>query len=156
MYGMAKQRVIARSIGLAALMTLFPLSALAALGGDAASVRADSLAMDAVLEVTPGGAYAVYQIQSPSGTVVRQYMSPGGEVFGIAWEGPSLPDLRRILGASFDRYVEAVRQQDAARGPATVELPALVVRSGGRMRAFFGQAYLPQRLPQGVSPEAIR
>ncbi len=37
-----------------------------------------------------------------------------------------------------------------------VELPGLVVQSGGHMRSFAGRAYIPEALPQGVSVEAIR
>ncbi|MGV7246462.1 DUF2844 domain-containing protein, partial [Caballeronia sp. M23-90] len=33
---------------------------------------------------------------------------------------------------------------------------ALVVRSGGHMGAFVGQAYLPQALPAGVSASDIQ
>jgi hypothetical protein len=32
----------------------------------------------------------------------------------------------------------------------------LVVQSGGQMRAFFGRAYLPAQVPQGVALDDIR
>lgn len=144
--------------GLAALMVFSAPCARAALGGVAASVEADRQGMNGTLRISAdaSGAYTVYEIETPSGTVVRQYLSAAGNVFGVAWEGPALPDLRQILGAYFDQYADVVRHQAAGRGAAIVELPALVVRSGGRMRAFSGQAYLPRMLPQGVVPEAIR
>jgi hypothetical protein len=146
----------ARFASLAALMVFFSASVWAALDGTATSVESDRQSMNGALSISASGAYTVYEIQTPSGTVVRQYLSATGKVFGVAWEGPVLPDLRQILGAYFDQYVDAVKKHGAGPGAAIVELPALVVHSGGRMRAFFGQAYLPQMLPKGVSPEAVR
>lgn len=142
---------------LAALALFFPACAWGALGGAAASVEADRQSMSGTLTTSANGGYTVYEFRTPSGTVVRQYLSAAsGKVFGVAWDGPSLPDLRQILGEYFDQYVNAAKTQGAGPGAADAELPGLVVRSGGRMRAFFGQAYLPQMLPQGISPEAIR
>src|ERR1019366_2592885 len=44
----------------------------------------------------------------------------------------------------------------AGRRPLVIEQPGLVVRSGGHMRWFAGQAYIPEMLPRGVTAEAIR
>jgi hypothetical protein len=77
-------------------------------------------------------------------------------VFGVAWQGPSMPDLRQLLGVYFDQYVEAAAARRTRRAPVLVELPGLVVHSSGHMRAFSGKAYLPQGLPQGVTAEEIQ
>jgi hypothetical protein len=123
----------------------------AALGAAEASVFADQSQMSATLLRTVTGArFTMHELQARSGTLVRQYVAPGGMVFGLAWQGPTMPDLRQLLGANFDAYVGAVAAR-RARGPVSVELPGLVVQSSGRMRAFAGRAYLPQSLPPGVS-----
>jgi len=127
----------------------------ASLGGTQASVETDRLQVGATLRVLSSAAYSVHELQTPSGTVVREFVSPAGIVFGVAWQGPSMPDLRQILGTYFDRYVEAGAARKA-RGPVAIEQPGLVVQSAGHPRAFVGRAYIPEALPQGVTADAIR
>jgi hypothetical protein len=70
-----------------------------------------------------------------------------------------MPNLPVLLGTYFTQYDSArVAQRTAnpGRGPLAVELPNLVVHSGGHTGAFSGQAYLPQSLPAGVSATDIQ
>lgn len=132
-------------------------TAAAALGGDAASVESDRAAMGgAVVQTTPGEGYTVHEIQTPSGTAVKEYVSAAGTVFAVSWSGPALPDLRQLLGAQFETYVEGARAQNAGPGRIDVRRAGLVVQSAGRMRAFFGRAYLPALVPQGMALDQIR
>ncbi len=141
----------------ASLLGLAAGPAAAGLGGDLASVEADRAAMQgSPLRTIAGAGYSTYETTLPSGTVVREFALPGGAVFAVAWDGPFLPDLQRLLGSHFAAYAEAVRDQQDAHGQRVVKQPGLVVRSAGRMRAFSGQAYLPNQLPAGVSLEDIR
>ena len=87
---------------------------------------------------------------------MREYASPNGIVFGVTWNGPWAPDLRQLLGAYFDSYVVAARGKKAARGPITIQLPGLIVERGGHARSFFGRAYVPQMIPQGVTADDIQ
>jgi hypothetical protein len=115
--------------------------------------------MRASLKTTAAEKYTVHEIQSPSGTIVREYLSPAGKVFAVAWRGPFLPDLHQILGTSFQPFAQAAHAQKARRpghGPVLVQQDGLVVKSSGHARNFFGKAYLPALLPQGVSAEDIR
>ena len=130
-------------------------SAFATLGGDVATVAADQAHIDGKLAVSRAPKYTVHEIAAPSGAVVREFVSPAGTVFGVAWTGPTMPDLRQVLGPYFDRYVEAAAQRHV-RGPVLIELPGLVVQSGGHMRAFSGKAYVPEAVPQGVAIDEIR
>jgi len=132
----------------------------ATLGGDAASVQEDRARMQGELvQIVRGGNFTFHEMQSASGIVVREYLTSTGAVFGIAWRGPTFPDLRQLLGPYFDRY-----QQEAARvaqtrkghGPLTVDLGDLVVQSGGHPRSFFGRAYLTRALPAGVTADVVR
>jgi hypothetical protein len=95
-----------------------------------------------------------------NGTVVREYLAADGSVFGIAWRGPQMPDLNDLLGSYFPQYVAGVKAVRAARGggrgPVAVDQSSLVVRSGGHMGAFSGQAWLPPALPAGVSGSDIQ
>lgn len=149
-------RAIAGALaGLVVLATAVPQSAVAALGGDAATVVADQVHISGKLAVSQTQKYTVHEIRAPSGTVVREFASPGGTVFGVAWSGPTMPDLRQVLGPYFDQYVAAVSQRHM-RGPVLIEQPGLVVQSGGHMRAFSGRAYVPEAVPQGVVIDEIR
>lgn len=103
--------------------------------------------------------YTVRETTLASGTVVREYLSQAGTVFGIAWTGPQMPDLGSLLGSYFPQYVaglDTLRATRGGHGPAAVESSTLIVRSGGHMGAFSGQAWLPQALPAGVSGSNIQ
>jgi hypothetical protein len=143
------------SATLAAATVAFAAPAAAALGGDESTVASDNAALEGRIKVARVQRYAVHEIAAPSGTVVREFVSPAGKVFAVAWSGPTMPDLRQVLGPYFDTYVAAVAQRKA-KGPVNVVLPGLVVQSSGHMRAFSGKAYLPDAVPAGVASEEIK
>ncbi|HKN17214.1 MAG TPA: DUF2844 domain-containing protein [Candidatus Sulfotelmatobacter sp.] len=133
--------------------------ALAALGGDVASVQADQLHMRGTLRTTAATSYSVHEIQSPAGAVVREYVSFAGKVFAITWQGRWPPDMRQLLGNYFDQYAQAAKAQGrvgTGRRPLEIEQPGLVVQMGGHPRSFRGRAYVPDLLPSGVAAEAIQ
>jgi hypothetical protein len=146
-------------LALAAVALVSPFSVRASLGGDMTSVRDDQAKLQGTLRSTSNNSYNVHEIQAASGVVLREYVSSSGKVFGVAWQGPSNPDLRQVLGAYYDQYVQAVRTQRAqrrGRGPLLIEQPGLVVETAGHMRALMGRAYIPQNMPAGVRAEEIR
>jgi hypothetical protein len=132
----------------------------AALGGDVSTVQADRVQMKgALLRITSTETFTVHEMRSPDGTTVREYVSPTGKVFGVAWEGPTTPDLQQLLGSYFDEYQRAARTARATRrgrGPLLIQENGLVVQRSGHQRAFVGRAYDPQLLPNGVGAEAIQ
>ncbi len=122
-------------------------------------MRDDQTKMQGTLRTTSNNSYNVHEIQAPSGIVVREYVSLSGNVFGVAWQGRTHPDLRQVLGAYYDQYVQAVQAQRAQRhghGPLLIQQPGLVLQMGGHMSSLTGRAYLPQGMPAGVRPEEIR
>jgi hypothetical protein len=154
--------------GAAALLVLcaLPGTAHATLGGDAATIAADQTLMQATQRVAntqvgaATGLYTVQAISLPSGTTVREYLGADGMVFGVAWEGPFMPDLEQLFGAYFNEFVAGAQTSHtlngAHRGPLSINQGDLVVQSGGRMRAYIGRAYLPQQVPQGVTVDQIK
>ena len=134
--------------------------AFAALGGDASSVEADRVrAQGALLRIQRVDSHTVHEIQTATGTAIREYVSPSGTVFGVAWSGPVVPDLRQLLGAYFDVYRRAAartRQSRRGRGPLAIDDGGLVVQASGHMRSFTGRAYVNRLVPSGVQPDAIR
>ncbi|MGF7128854.1 hypothetical protein P3T40_000320 [Paraburkholderia sp. EB58] len=131
------------------------LPAQATLGQNVGTVGNDQVLMHASAHsATSQTAYTVHLLTLPSGTLVREYVAPGGTVFGVAWEGPTLPDLKTTLGSAFDQYVAATATRRAT--PLAVSTSDLVVFSGGHLRAFAGHAYLPQAVPAGVDVNVIQ
>jgi hypothetical protein len=140
-------------------LLVIPAPVFAALGGDTSSVQADQIHMQGSLRSTRAQNYTVHEIQAATGTTVREYISPSGTVFAVAWKGPWPPDMRQLLGEYFNQYALAAEIQSnvrTGRRPLHIELPGLVVHSGGHPRSFAGTAYLPDRLPQGVRAEELR
>lgn len=144
---------------IALLMLALPLSAFAALGGDVASVHEDQAQMKGTLKTKQAGAYTVHEIKAATGIVVREYVSPDGTVFAVAWKGPAIPNLQQILGSYFQTFSDAAQAQRTAhrgRGALYIQQPELVVESTGHTRTFSGRAYDPTRLPQGVGANDIQ
>jgi Protein of unknown function (DUF2844) len=139
-----------------------PLRASAALGGDVTSVASDQQQMKARRAVKASEKYSVHEITTPYGSVVREYVSPDGKVFGVAWRGPFLPNFQQILGNYYGKFAQAADDVRAAQprrsrnAPLMVEQPDLIMHSGGHTRAYVGHAYVPGMVPQGVDTQEIR
>jgi len=109
----------------------------------------------------------MHEITASSGAKVREYVTPGGAVFGVAWEGQFPPNFEQLLGPYYQQLQDALAQQKSAeqesgqqaharRGPVFVRTPGLVFAQSGRPRSLQGQAYIPQLIPQGVTASDIR
>lgn len=110
--------------------------------------------MSATSSTVRSSLYTVHEVQLENGTSVREYATPAGLVFAVAWHGPVLPDLSALLGDYFDIFkseTDQVRQMGRRGSSVNIQRDGLVVRSNGRMRNFFGSAYAPDLIPVGVS-----
>jgi len=139
-------------MSVAVIATLAPgAPALASLGQDVASVEDDRAQIQGSLSIVEAQGYTIHEIQAPTGTVVREFVLPGGAVFAVAWHGPFVPNLRKLLGAHFVAFAQAAQAQtahEAGRRAVLIRAPGLVVETGGQMRKLFGRAYSPELLPQ--------
>lgn len=155
-----------KRIGWLALVGLIvSRAALAALGGDVASISEDRVQIKASGRIVAADRYTVHEMVTPAGTTVREYAGAGGQVFAVTWSGPSMPDLRQLLGAYFGDYATAGHadaEPASAHAPGTnhahrsLRRSGLVVHSTGHQRAFSGKAYLPSMIPTGVVIDALR
>lgn len=128
----------------------------AVLGEYESSISSDQKVMRGeVREMTLEG-YSVHQIMGADRSVVREYVSPDGRVFGISWQGPTLPNLEQLLGSYYAPWQQAAQSRTRRRGPLVLRTEQLVVESGGHMRSFHGRAYLPGLMPKNVSAEVVR
>jgi len=143
-----------------ALILLFMMAqpALASLGGDAASIQADQARMRATLKSTGTGTFTVHELTTPTGVVVRQYVSSAGRVFGVAWHGPFMPSLPELLGSYFRKFSSAskARRGTATRNHFVLADRHLVLESAGHMLDYSGRAYDPTLLPEGVHGYDVR
>ena len=135
---------------------LLPHAALASLGDAETTVATDAQQLRGSVKSTAHATYRLHEIQLPSGTILREFAAPGGNVFAVSWRGSSIPNLRQALGRYFDEYVAAAGTKHAGHTHLQIQQDDLVVQSNGHMRAFTGRAYLPQTVPAGTSLEELR
>ena len=137
----------------------------AALGGNAQSVQADQASMGAArssavqMFAAVQGAYTSQSLTLPSGTVVHEYITAGGVVFAVTWQGSTMPDLQQILGSYMSGVADAVkayRLQHPGIGPVSLSTDNVVIEAGGHMGDYVGRAYLPSALPAGVALSDIQ
>jgi len=139
----------------AMLAALLPYAARAALGEPEATVTADAQRLEGSMKSMERTNYRMHEIQLPSGALLREFAGADGNVFAVAWSGPSIPNLRQALGRYFDMYVTAAKAVHGDRTHLEIRQGDLVVQSSGHMRSFSGRAYLPQAIPAGTSLEEI-
>ena len=146
-----------------ALVAMLSLPAWAVLGDSAASVLSDQARMKGTLRSVDNRTYVMHEITTSSGSKVREFVTPGGAVFGVAWEGQFPPDFQKLLGPYYQQAQQAAAQQNQnneqqvrRRGPVVIETPGLVFAQGGHTRSIRGQAYIPQLIPAGVQASDIR
>ncbi|MEO8121810.1 MAG: DUF2844 domain-containing protein [Rhodoferax sp.] len=115
---------------------------------------ASSARMSAASSALRSSLYTLHEVQLENGTSIREYATPAGLVFAVTWRGPVLPDLNALLGDYFKTFKIETEQMRLAGGrgsPVSIDGGGLVVRSNGRMRNFFGYAYVPDLVPAGVN-----
>ncbi|MGD0915174.1 MAG: DUF2844 domain-containing protein [Thermodesulfobacteriota bacterium] len=145
------------SLGLLAAMLATAYRVQATLGESADSVESDREALSAARSATTfRKEYTIQEIDFDA-TIVREYVSPSGMVFAIAWNGLVHPDLTQLLGSYADEYERALakapREWDRSRH--RVKTNQVVVEKWGHMRNLQGRAYAPALIPPGVSLDEI-
>jgi hypothetical protein len=127
----------------------------AALGGDALSIGTGQTHLLATARIERAATHTMHELQAATGTKVREYADNDGKVFGVSWQGPFRPNLRQLLGSYYETYLKAAKTR-VGRGPVNIQVPGLVIQMSGHQRAFYGRAYLVDRVPQGLSTDEIR
>jgi len=141
-----------RQIGaslLGAGLALGMTSAEATLGGMGSDMGATALSgTESVITRPAGKPYAVHAYTNRSGVNVKEYVSATDVVFAVTWSGPTLPDMKNLLGSYFESYIYSLSTQQN-RKYASVIHPHLVFTSTGGARFFNGYAYDPRLMPVG-------
>ena len=156
-----KTRMFSRLLlGLSIVLTVFAAAqqAQATLGESVDSVASDQKALSAVRRATKTSTgYTVHEVRTETITV-REYVSPSGIVFGIAWNGLTHPDLTPLLGSYSSEYQKAMSHahRQPGRRHVQVKTDGVIVEKWGHMRNLQGRAYAPALIPQGVSVDEIK
>jgi hypothetical protein len=153
----------------------------ASLGGNAASISSDAQALGAVaataastagiqsktagtneavqsyvLRASTGEKYTYGEFATADNHRVREFVSPDGKVFGVAWQGPRTPDLQALLGSYFGEWRDAITsQQHQSLHRSIIETSSLVVEIGGPMGFVAGRAWTPELVPAGVNARNV-
>lgn len=100
---------------------------------------------------------SVYQVTTASGTQVKEYTNADNAVVAVSWQGPTLPNLKELLGPYFQPFADRPKTGTPVNHhSAELNSEDLVVQSQGRMRSFSGRAYLPKLLPAGFNLDQIK
>ena len=141
------------------LFIILPLAASTAsatLGEYEGSVSLDQRVLRSELREEVRAGYKLHQLITPDGAVVREFVSPEGRIFGVAWTSHALPDLQQLLGSYFPRVQQAAQERVQHRGALLINTPDFVYFSGGSMMHFHGSAYVPGLLPKNVAAGVVR
>ena len=150
--------VLVFCIGLSGVVLAAAQRAGATLGESAASIESDRHVLSAIQRARTVKDNFTVQEMKTGATTVREYISPSGIVFGIAWNGLVRPDLTQLLGSYSEEYHEALKRVPHNKGRSHLQIKTggVVVQQWGHMRNLQGRAYVPSLIPAGVSVDDIR
>jgi hypothetical protein len=128
----------------------------AALGEAESSVDADVQVMGGQHIMKAQVGYKVHQITGADGSVVSEFVSPVGLVFGVSWTGHGVPNLPQLLGNYMTNFQQGKVIQRIPRRAITIQGDNFVFSSVGHLRFFHGRAYVPGLVPPSLTPEVVQ
>jgi hypothetical protein len=138
------------------MLMMASVPAWAALGDDVSSVNSDVQALGGKHVMVAKVGYNMHQITAADGSVVNEFVSPAGKVFGISWQGQGVPNLQQLLGSYMTNLQQGQRTQVVRRRAVTIQGDNFVFTSFARMRNFRGRAYVPGLVPANLTPEVVQ
>lgn len=145
-----------RNLALLVMLLMGSTPAWAALGNNLASVDADAQALGGQHTVVAKVGYNLHQITMQDGSVVNEFVSPAGVVFGVSWKGHRLPDFRQLFGAYMTNFQQGERTQVIPRRGVTIQGTDFYFTNFGRMLSFRGRAYVPSLIPANLTAEVVQ
>ena len=125
----------------------------AALGDVQAKARATT---DPAGVTTSMPSYDRTEFTAVDGGSVRQFSGHDGTVFAVDFSGPTMPDLKAMLGTHYDSYVAAARSRRGNHHVVSVNTDEAVITIVKLPRGFAGHAHLPAAVPAGVDVRTLR
>jgi hypothetical protein len=134
----------------------------ASLGDSVASLEKDRASVNgSAVTSKESGAYVVHTIGT-STREIREYATPEGTIFAVAWHGVGHPDLTQLLGSYYSELLAADHkpgEKKRPRGRVTHSILTgahVVVKRFGQFRSARGIAYLPALIPAGVTADDLQ
>jgi hypothetical protein len=123
----------------------------AGLGEAVASVEQDRAALGAdTLTTTAMPLYDRHEFTTAGGTRVHEFAGRDGTVFAVNFSGPTMPDLKAVLGTHYETYLTAARARRHSHHVVSFEADGVVVTIITFQRGFQGTAQVPASVPSGV------
>jgi hypothetical protein len=134
------------------------LPAWAALGQIEGSVSVDQQHLKSDDNVRSFQSYKIHELSTTNGSTVREFVSPKGLVFGVAWQTPFMPDMHQLLGDYVTTLQSASKAQIRIQHQRSliVKTDDFVYFGAGRLRFYQGRAYVPSLIPGNVSAEVVK
>ncbi|MFL9997663.1 DUF2844 domain-containing protein [Paraburkholderia sediminicola] len=124
--------------------------------GGTMPIQANSIG--ATTQTLLNGALRLRTLTDAGHTTINEYATNTGQIIAYTWQGPTMPDLRALLGRYADSYLTgaAALPPDGNLHASRVARPDVIVESGGPMRGYAGRTWLPAALPPGVTAADFR
>ena len=142
-----------------------PLSAWATLGENTSSIMNDAIVLKASAPVaqdqqsldqttTNGANYQTNTLVTQTGIVIKQF-SNNGNVFGVAWHGPKVPNQSQLFGKYFTVY-QTSQPSYKSLTMRRVSTSDFVSSTSGWMGHYEGKAIIPSLAPANVTINSLK
>ncbi|RTL10758.1 MAG: DUF2844 domain-containing protein [Neisseriaceae bacterium] len=142
-----------------------PLSAWATLGESTSSIMNDAIALKASAPTTSNQSsldqatlsnadYQTNTLVTQTGIVIKQFSS-NGNVFGVAWHGPKVPDQNQLFGKYFTVYQTSTPSYKSLT-MRKVNASDFVSSTSGWMGHYEGKAIIPSLAPANVTINSLK
>ena len=145
-----------RIFGVLLMLVLGSVPAWAALGDNVAAVESDAQVLRGKHVMVARVGYNLHQITMTDGSVVNEFASPAGTIFGVSWTGHFMPNLQQLLGSYITNLQQGQRTRVVHRRAVTIQGDNFVFSSFGYARFFRGRAYVPGLVPANLTPEVVQ
>jgi hypothetical protein len=138
------------------MLAMGSVPAWAALGGEVSSVNSDAQVLRGQHSMVAKVGFTMHQITTPDGGVVNEFVSPAGVVFGVSWQGRSIPNLKQLLGSYATNLQQGQRTEVVPRHVVTIQGDNFILSSFGHGRFFRGRAFVPGLVPASLTSEVVQ
>ena len=139
------------------MITNLATSALGALGEQEDSVERDRQVLKGTRVTLENDAFTVHQITT-GGTILKEYVSHQGVIFGVSWRGRVHPDLSIILGSYYSEYQNTLEALPKKKGrvPPVFKTSSFHIEKAGHMGDLTGRAFVSNLIPAGLTDGVVR
>lgn len=124
--------------------------------GDAPAQLDSYLSQRNLTQTLSNGTATYRETVLSTGTIVHEYLDSTGNVYAVTWKGPFQPDLKALLGSYFQVLNTASASGRKGMSGLHIVQSDFVLTSSGQMGALDGKAWLPPKLPVGMTAQNLK